>query len=245
MRRLIAACLLLTLILSGCQGAVMVGKVLFGDPLVPSAFEASTDIRLDKQELPVYVVCTSPSITTSKYETLVVDLPDELKRRLKRQGVKTGDAADAMNAAVDFSGRIDIRKIGRELDSGYLVHVDFERFSLTEDNGNTLYRGRAAGTVSVLGIFAPGSNETEDGDGDSSESESSESELLESDSETIESGETVVTELFSRGFEVTYPGSHPVPIDQTPEKVFRQRFINHLADETGRMVYRYRVSDTL
>lgn len=217
------------LFLGGCQAAVMVGRILFGDPLVPSALESSAGVRLEEEDATVFVVCTSPSVTTTRYETLAVDLPDELERRLKRRGIKTGDTADAMNATADFGGQFSVRDVAEHLDEGYLVHIDFERFSLTEDNGNTLYRGRAGGTVAVYEIEKP----SDDADDESA-----------SEATSLSDG-TIATEIFRRGFETTYPGSHPVPVDQTPEKVFRKRFIAHMSELIGRKLYRYRVSETL
>lgn len=191
----------------------MAARIVLGDPEIESAFEQTTHVRLDKQEKPVFVVCTAPSVTTNQYETLSVDIPDEVRRRMRRKNIPTGDPADALNAAADAGGRFSARDIAKNLDDGYLMHVDFERYSLSEDGGNTLFRGRATGSVSIYEVVDE------------------------------EDGGVTATEVFRRGFQTTYPPSHPVPSDRTPEKVFRKRFSGHLADQLGRMVYRYRASD--
>lgn len=221
MRRVIALTLLILPICSGCQAGFMVTRILMGDPKVVAPFESATHVKLDDQEKPVFVVCTLPSVTTERYESLAVDLPDGLMRLMKRRGIPTGDAADAIDRVTDFGGQIDPHDLGSELDAGYLVFVDLERYSLSEDGGNTLYRGRASGNIAVYEIQA--GEESTDGDSKASTQK--------------------VIEVFHRGFDTSYPGSHPVPVDQLPASVFEKRFRDHLAEELGHMLYSYRMSD--
>lgn len=228
MRRLLLLSIAVLPLCFGCQAGIMFTRILMGDPKVTSAFEASTHIDLQDQEQPVYVVCTVPSVTTERYESLAVDLPDEVLRRMKRRGIPTEDASDAINLAADMGGRFNAYDVAKQLDEGYLVYIDLDRYSLSEDRGNTLYRGRATGNVSVYRIEAA---ESEDDSEPANDSEAP--------------PQPEVTELFHRGIDTKYPGSHPVPIDQVPANVFQKRFEDHLADEVGRLLYSFRVTETL
>lgn len=221
MRRFLPIALAVLPLCFGCQAGVMMARIVMGDPKITSPFEATTHVDLEDQDQPVYVVCTVPSVTTEEYESLAVDLPDELVRRLRRKGVPTGDASNAINKAADIGGQVDPVEVARQLDEGYLVYIDLDRYSLSEDGGNTLYRGKAAGGVFVYRIGTDGEDAEKSSTADR------------------------VTEVFHRGFDVTYPGSHPVPVDQLPASVFAKRFEDHLAGEIGRLLYSYRMTESI
>ncbi len=161
----------------------------------------------------VAVVCTTPDAVHSQFDTLSVDLQGELTHRMSRRGIDVVDE-DEVTAALDKNGGIpDPQLLAEELDCQFLLHIDVEYFSHLEQGSKQLFRGHSRGNAYGYAV------------------------------RTEESGRKFAEQVFEQEFNSEYPTTYPVSVDQTPEKVFRQRFIDHLSDQLGRMFYDYRTSE--
>ncbi len=200
------------LAVSGCAQMAIVGKMFFGDPKVTSAFAQVTGESLQDGGR-VAIFCTTPDSVHSKFDTLSVDLQEELMHRLSRRDIDVIDSDAVMSALDDNAGIPDPDFLAQKLDCDFLVHIDVEHFTHLETGSRDLLRGRAIGNVYGYAMV-------ED-----------------------ETYGRQARQVFEQEFRSEYPTTHPISIDQTPEKVFRQRFIDHLSDQLGRMFYDFRTSD--
>jgi len=96
-----------------------------------------------------------------------------------------------------------------------VLHIDIEYFDHRVPNSKNLYHGLAGGNAYGYEIVR---------DQNSPDS-------------------VHVIQVFEREFRSEYPGAHPVPADRTPERVFRNRFIDSLSADLGRMFYDFRTQE--
>lgn len=205
-----AVLLLAWLVLApGCINVLAMGaKVFLGDPKVPAPFRERTGISLEKGDRTVALVVDSPYSIAQEFDTLVVDLQDELLRRLKRRGVPVA-RVDEVGQALDAAGTdFNPAAIARQLDVDVIIHVQIERLTDVENGNPSLFHGHAQGMV--RGYEVRGRRGAPD---------------------------RQVVEVYEEGFTTTYPPSHPVPADQVTHRVFMQGFVRQLADDIGRQFY--------
>lgn len=134
--------------LSGCQLVTMAGKMIMGDPVVTCAFTQQTHIDLVKDERTVLVVCQVPQSVRKTFPSLSYDILDGVTRRLKREGVGIVSPNDVASWLDDNGGRWeDVSELAEAFDADYIVDIDVNRFTHTEENSPDLFRGRASGMV--------------------------------------------------------------------------------------------------
>ncbi|MGE4000919.1 MAG: hypothetical protein AB7I48_11940 [Planctomycetaceae bacterium] len=213
-RRLLWGLLSLPMV-AGCAQMAVVGRVFYGDPKHDGIFEQITGSALDKGAR-VALVCTAPDSISTEYDMVSLDIQKELIRMMRKKGIDVIESAKVSTALDDNGGYFDLRAIVDAVDVDYLFHVDVEQFSHLAPNSPQLYHGRATGYV--YGYKIEGENEQAAG--------------------------KHAVHVFEREFNSEYPGKHPVPADRTPERVFRNRFIQHLCSELGRMFYEFRTNET-
>jgi len=212
-RRLtIAVMLLLTCApLSGCfKASVMFGKVLFGDPQVKSDFEQRTGISLLKNELKVAVICTAPASVVSDFDGLQYEVQEEVTRRMRIRKLNVASDDDVHSALNGSNGKFNKDALAAALDDvNYIIHVDVESFSHTEDGNAKLYRGRSNGIIYAYEV----------------------------DRGPDAVGGPVARKVFYQEFTTEYPKAQPIPADQIAARVFQQRCVDQLADIVGRTFY--------
>lgn len=203
--------------LCGCVNVgVMAGKVLFGDPKITSTFEQRTGISLLKSGKKVAVVCTAPSSVTAEFDSLQLDVQQEVVRRMRIRKLNVARADDVINAMNSSGGRFDRDAVAFALpDVDYIIHIDIERFTHTEEGSPQLYRGRANGIIYAYEV----------------------------DRGPETSARPRVLQVFYQEFTSEYPPSQPVPADQISARVFRQRCVDQLADVVGRTFYDVNTSE--
>lgn len=212
-RRLPAALLLILMLScamgSGCiNSLVMLSKVMLGDPVQTSAFEMATRINLKKSERPVLVHCSSPDFLTIEFGTIAGDVQQELVRKMRRRGVNVLHTDTAGRILDDRGGKFDAQFLAHECkDTDFIMHIEINEFSYMEPASHTLYRGKAAGKI--VGYEVRGQD----------------------------SSQPHAVEIFAQRFQVQYPSSHPVPVDQTPKNVFIRRFVDNIAANLGASFY--------
>lgn len=198
----------------GCAQLAVVGRIFYGEPKAKGFFEQMTGTSLKGAK--VALVCTAPDTITSEYDMVSIDVQEELTRIMRRHDIEMVDADQVTNALNANGGVFDIQVIAEAIDAEYLFHIDIEQFSHLAPNSPNLYHGRAKGNVYGYQIQKPNEN----------------------------SSVTQAYRIFERQFDSVYPGKNPVPADQTPERVFRNRFIGQLSSEIGRMFYTFQLKDT-
>jgi hypothetical protein len=196
---------------SGCINAgVMFGKVFFGDPQVKSEFEQRTGVSLLKNKLKVAVVCTAPASVLSEFDTLQYDVQEEVTRRMRIRELEVATDDDVISALNNAGGQFDKDALAVALDDvDYIIHVDIESFTHTEDGNAKLYRGRSNGIIYAYEV----------------------------DRGREAGGSPRALQVFYREFTTEYPKSQPIEADKMAARVFKQRCVDQLADVVGRTFY--------
>ena len=138
--------------LSGCSLFVMTGKMLFGDPLVPSAFRAKTGVDLVKDDKKLLLVCSTPESSKSEMPSIDFDLTDGIVRRMKQNGLDVVKPDRVAKWLGDNGGFDDPAELAEDFNADYVAHINLEQFDFREENSPTMFRGRASGSVSVYKI---------------------------------------------------------------------------------------------
>jgi hypothetical protein len=138
--------------LTGCSLVVMTGKMLFGNPKMKCAFSVARRVNLVKDKKKVLVICSVPESIKLEFPSLEIDLQDLVTRQLKRQDIPIVNP----NKVIDWiqengSGPSDPSQRARELagsfKTDYIIVIDLDRFTYTEENSPTMYQGHAEGNV--------------------------------------------------------------------------------------------------
>ena len=198
---------------SGCSLFVMAGKMIWGDPMIPSAFRQRTGVNLAKEQKELLVLCSTPASIKLDKPALEIDLTDRVIRRLKRNGINVV-AADRVSRWIDDNGGRwdDVSEIAAEFDTDYIAHIELTRMSFRVDSSPQLQRGRAEGNVSVYEVREIGDSK-----------------------EPIR--------VFVNEFQTEHPGLHPISVDEVSPDVFEQRFVKHLSTELSHHFNDHRLSD--
>lgn len=193
----------------GCINVLAMGaKVFLGDPKVPATFKERTGIDLEKGQHTVALVVDAPYSLSREFDTLLIDLQDELLRRLKRKGVPVARVDDVGEALDASGGDFNPAAIARALDVDVIVHVQMEQFTDIEDGNPSLFRGHAQGLVRGFKVTGK-----------------------------LGESNRAVIEVYEEGFSTSYPSGHPIPADQVTHRVFTQGFVRELSHQIGRQFY--------
>lgn len=144
----------------GCfKFMVGTGKMLFGDPKMPSEFTKLHRVDLSKGTKTVLVMCSTPESVDENTSTLKYDLIKGITQRLKLHGVKTInpdriaewlDEHDGITIAeYDQTG---ISELARDFETDYIAWIDVQKFYLHEPNSTKLLRGHTSGFIRVFKV---------------------------------------------------------------------------------------------
>ena len=217
MRRL--ACLLAVMIatgcLTGCSLFVMAGRIIGGDPMIPSDFRRQTGVNLSKDEKSLLVLCSAAEFIKSEVPTLDIDLMESIARRLKRNGVDVVDPNWVSKWMDDRVGQSkDMNELVEEFKADYIANIRVDDFRIREPNSPSMFQGRASGTITVYRV------------------------------ETVDDKPQTVT-VFTQGFETTYPKLNPITADRSSPSVFERQFLNHLTHFLARRFHDYRPGEDI
>lgn len=201
---------------AGCSLFLLAGKVFFGDPVVPGAFQQATGIDLLEEETNVIVLCSAPSMVEGGELSLNYEIVEAVSRQLKREGVSLVDSNDVRTWMDDNGGRLDDpRDLAEDFDVDYIIYISLARVTFHEENSPTLFRGNASGEVFAF--------EVNDNDGD-----------------------VMVNEVFSKGFNSTYPSFNPISADQVDSpRIFKKRFLDRVSVQLAHLFYSHKVSEEI
>lgn len=206
-------CLLALWSASGCSLAVMAGKMLMGDPKVPSLFRQRTGVDLIKADKRVLLVCTTPAFVKAENSALDRDIIEGVYRHFRRQDIPCVNP----NEVDSWLGRIggiwdDPSEIAQEFKTDYIIHFDIEAVSYIEPNSPGFYRGNTQGEVRVYEVR--GKNEKR--------------------------GAFLI---FQHEFQSRYPNMYPVSADNMTERTFAEQYNKRVAEELARLFYDAPASD--
>ena len=202
--------------LAGCSLFVMAGKMFFGDPVMPAPFAQATGVDLTEAGKNVIVLCSAPSMMEDGDVSFNYEIVENVSRRLKREGVPLIDSNDVRTWMDDHGGRLDDP---RELAEDF--NVDYILYvslaRVSFREENSPNLYRGVASGEVFGY-----------------------QVLK------ENGETVVHEVFSKGFSITFPEFHPVSADQVDSpRIFQNRFLERVAAHVSHLFYSHKASEEI
>ncbi len=211
----IAVALVMAIGNSGCSLFVMAGKMLMGDPMVPSEFRQKTGVNLQKDQKRLLIVCSSPEWAKREMPAIDYDLADGILKRLKRRGILVVESHKVARWFDDNGGAFDDpSQLAREFDTDFIAHIDLHYLSFQEENSPTMHRGKAHGDMFVYAVVKI-------------------------------DGQKHAQQVFVGEFSVEYPRYNPIPIEQVAPKVFRKQFLDQLISELSRVFHDYSMSETI
>jgi hypothetical protein len=195
---------------SGCSLFVMAGKMIMGDPMVDSDFEAYTKKSLKDDEKKVVIICDTPEAVKLEFSSLDVDLLAQLARRMSQEGIEVVNPHKVAKW-IDDNGGVgeDLGELADQMKADYIVRVHVDAFDYREENSPNLFRGRASGAIDVFAV-----ERTKD--------------------------TKQIQQIYSKGFNSVYPRHKPVGSEEVRAVVFRKRYLDRLSEELSRLFYDYR-----
>ena len=158
-RFLFLRCVVVALLLSctaGCNYFVMLGYLIGGPPQLEPIFEKETNRSLTDLGERVAVVCYVDDKLKYQYDGIDHLVAVRVAARLGRNHIDIVNPEEVRLWLEENPDWDTPDEIGSELDATFVVFIDFNHFSLYEENAQHLFRGRAECIVSVYEIEANG-----------------------------------------------------------------------------------------
>lgn len=199
----------------GCSKLIVSsGKLLFGEPKVPSEFTKLTKDDLSNGQKMVLVVCSAPEAVESEYSTLKYDLVNGVTRQMNRNGVqivKPDLVADWLDTHGGLS--MELPELAQDFDKAeYIAWLDVQTFDLHEPNSPKLLRGQASGFIRVFKIEG-------------------------------EKKQRIPYKVYQTEFTMTYPEHQPVSEQSRGLTPFHKEYIARLSNLLAERFYDHRPSD--
>jgi hypothetical protein len=221
--------------LSGCVNvASMVGKMLLGDPMTTASYTVTTGVDLVETQSNIVIHVSAPSTTLRDCPTLTFDLEQELHQRCRHHEVQCIDQSEVSNI-LDAKGlNFDPDLIARGIkDVDFIFRIHIENFSIRVENSPNLLQGIAHGTISGYQVEG----------GPPRDPEQREKEKKENPDRTYPPRTAV--QNYEKEFQLENPRNHPIPVDQTPAKIFLRRFVTKLAEHLGNQFYPVKTAELI
>ncbi len=205
---LFAACL------PGCGLFVAAGKMIWGDPVLPSPFTAQTDVRLHKDDVRVLVYCSTPESLKVDMSSLHLDLAELASREMKRKGVSVVPGREVsryLEESIGIWGTPD--EIAQHFeDVDVILHFDLERFDFEEPNSPNLFRGNVHGMLHAYAVREIGDRRR-------------------------------ASPVFNREFTSVYPKHNPIPADRMTPELFLAQLKQRIASQLAQVFVDHRASE--
>lgn len=204
----LAAALLWTMGLAGCQSVILLGYLIGGPPSTDPDFHQQTKQSLEgkrgKAKPTVLVYCYAPKELKWDNESVDYDVAKHVAYRLRSKDIKVIDP-DLVHGWLDRNDKWrKTAEIGAHFKVDYIVHVDIKDFSLFEAHSVNLYRGRADLIVNVVKM----NEDKRDGN-----------------------------PIYTKPIKSNYPTRAPVDSNNMPFAQFKKHYLSALADEIGKLFY--------
>ena len=191
----------------------MASKVLLGDPKQTSAFELATHINLKKAKKRILIHCSTPSFVTDECGTLTSDIQEELIRRMKRHDLLPLHTDVAGRVLDRTGGKFDVQLLAREVRDADYI-MHVQIEKYSSQEPSSPTLYRGHLSGRIVGYEVRG-----------------------------EDSQRYAVQVFDQNFQVEYPTTYPVPVDQSPKNVFIHRFVDHAAESLGASFYDVNRSD--
>lgn len=220
----LAGLALLACSLTGCSLFVMAGKMLFGDPVLTSAFRLATGVDLTKSGEKALVICSAPSAIRSRFEGAEYEFIAKVARHLKKQGISVVNSNEVAEW-MDNSGGLwnGPTELAQAFETDYIIHIDLKKLELSEDSRLSfageqsphMYRSKIAGTVHGYKVEKSGEIKR-------------------------------AWEVFTHEFSATYPEHRPFSRDEisSPE-VFTRTCVDRASIRLAQLFYDHRMSEEI
>jgi hypothetical protein len=148
--RRLAALVLLTGTLSGCQAVVLLGYLIGGPPSSDPDFHIRTKQSLKGKNKVVLVYCYAQKELKWDNESVDYDLAKHVAHRLVQNEIKVIDP-DRVHAWLDKNDKWKkTSELGKAFKVDYIVHIEVKDYGLYEPHSQNLYRGHADLIVNVV-----------------------------------------------------------------------------------------------
>ena len=150
---------LVSLGITGCNYAILLGYPIGGPPSIEPDFDVMTNKSMTDKDVSVCVVAFAPTELKWDFPKIDHELSRYVAFRLVEHNIKVVNP-DQVKAWLDANPDWDkAEEIGKALDCTYVVYIDMNDFHLYEENSTTLYRGRSECYVSVFEMDPEGFGE--------------------------------------------------------------------------------------
>ena len=134
---------------SGCRVGMLLGLLIAGPPTVEPEFDKQTGDCMTDKDVTVAVVCFAPTEVRYSFDNIDNELAKSIAFRLAEHKIQV-IPPDSVQAWLEQNKDWDRpEEIGAAFKSTYVVYIDLNEFSLFEEGGSSLYRGRSEATISV------------------------------------------------------------------------------------------------
>lgn len=193
--------------LCGCHLLLMGYKVFRGDPMIESPFTIRTKVDLIEDEKTVLVLCTTPELLGSEFSAINSDLVDHMIRRFRVQGINV----------------VKPEEVDRWLARRGGIWQDPTEFA------------RKFETDYIIHVDIDGLSYFEDPNKTLYRGKCN-GNVYVYEVVGAEEGKAAYR-VFEQGIKSEYPRHFPIPIDQTSQRAFQERYMTQLGDELSRIFY--------
>lgn len=146
---LLAALLVSTSALAGCNWLVFAGYLIGGPPSIEPLFDAETGKSMTDKDVTVAVVCYAPKDILWDFSDVDYELAKAVAYQMFQRKIQVVNP-DYIRDWLDRNPNWDKpSEIGAAFKSAYVVHIELSKYSLYEENSSELYRGRSEALVTV------------------------------------------------------------------------------------------------
>lgn len=134
---------------SGCSYLLFLGYLIGGPPSIEPDFDSQTKESMTDKDVTVAVVCYTPNEIRYNFDDIHHEVSKFVSFRLHEHHIKVV-SPDRVRGWLDENREWDKpEEIGAAFKATYVIYIDLNDFSLFEEGGANLYRGRAEAIVSV------------------------------------------------------------------------------------------------
>ena len=197
---------------AGCTKMIVgSGKLLFGDPKLPSEFTTLTKEDLTKGLKTILVVCSTVEGVEDEVSTLKLDLIDGITRRMRQEGVKIIHPDRVADWMDEHDGIVsNPQELVKDFETDYIAWIDVQTYSLHEPNSPKLLRGQTSGYIRVFKVEE-------------------------------HNGQRMAYRVYEREFALTYPQHQPISVQGRGLEVFQKDYMKQLCDLLAERFYDHSV----
>ncbi|MEZ6055864.1 MAG: hypothetical protein R3C01_04090 [Planctomycetaceae bacterium] len=160
-RLMVATCLLgmISLSLTGCAQAVLLGYLIGGPPSIEPAFETETKKSIVGTGEKVVVICYADPGVRLKHAKIDYEMSSRVASMFAENNIKVVEPEYVRDWIDKHRDWETADEVGEALGAKYVVEIELIDFSLYEENSAILFRGRTEGSVNCYLLSEGGHSE--------------------------------------------------------------------------------------